>query len=136
MVIPRDTKNRKLRSSHSSPPRAVNPPTPPPTIRRRRIKTLGFLADQDPELIGKTLAQARKINSTRISKIVTQLAGSQPPLDPPHHKKHRVGGPRLCVGADVGDFSSIGRWIQYVRIKYYQAFSCSFFHWYMRCNLV
>ena len=112
------SKNRKLRSSHSSssPPLAVSPPTPPPTIHRRRIKPLGFLADQDPELIGKTRAQARKINNARISKIVTQLAGTRPPLDPPHHKKHCVGGPRLCVGTNVEDFSSIGKWIQYVRI--------------------
>lgn len=125
MVLTRDSKNRKLRvttssslaSLRSSPTLAVNPPTPPPTIRRRRVKPLGFLADRDPELVGKTRAQARKINNARISKIVTQLAGTRPPLCPPHHKKHCVGGPRLCVGTDVEDFSSIGKWIQYVCVN-------------------
>ena len=119
MVLSRDSKSCKRRSSRSPPSLGlvVNPPTPPPTIRRRKVKPLGFLADRDPELVGKTRAEARKINNTRISEIVAQLAGIRPPLDPPHHKKHCVGGPRLCVGTNVEDFASIGKWIQYVRIN-------------------
>jgi hypothetical protein len=134
MLLSRNSKNRKLRSSRSSLPLTVNPPTPPPTIRRRRIKPLGFLADRDPELVGKTRAQARKINNARISKIVTQLAGIRPQLDPPHHKKHCVGGPRLCVGTDVEDFSSIGKWIQYVCINLFLRLIFSLVL--MRCSVI
>ena len=79
---------------------------------------MGFLADQDPKLAGKTLTEARKINNAQIAQIVTRFVGTPPPLDLPHHKRHPVGGPRVCVGTDVQDYTSIGRWIQYVRTKF------------------
>lgn len=115
MVLSHSSRNQKLRPS---PPSVVQPATSSLTVRRKKAKSLGFLADQDPKLAGKTLTEARKINNAQIAQIVTRFVGTPPPLDLPHHKRHPVGGPRVCVGTDVQDYTSIGRWIQYVHTKF------------------
>lgn len=118
MVLSHSAIKRKRRSSWSSPPPVVQPPTTPPrTVRRKKPKSLGFLADQDPKLAGKTLTEARKINNARIAQIVARFAGTPPPLEPPHHKSHPVGL-RVCVGTGVQNYKSIGKWVQYVCTKF------------------
>jgi hypothetical protein len=87
------------------------------TTMPRAAKSLGPLADSDPELKDLNKVPARKLNNNRLTKALASSVPKPAFTRTSEHVDHSLSQPKMCIG--TGSDANTGRWFQVVCVSYF-----------------